>query len=344
MRRIVIGTRGSKLALWQANHVADLIHAACPEVVVTVEVIKTKGDRILDVALSKIGDKGLFTKELEQALFDKRVDICVHSLKDVPTVLPEGLTLAGCLARADARDALVASPGTTFAALKPGCRVGTGSLRRLSQLRALRDDLEYVEVRGNLDTRIGKVKSGALDAIVLACAGLDRMGWGSEIAERFSVEDVVPAVGQGAIGMELRAGDERVAEVCARIGSPQTDLCVAAERRVMHELDGGCQVPLGAYARFIGPSLVLDAFVGCLDGTRILKSRVEVALASPPVASLSAAASIAQNEEMLKASSPFGAMVIARSLAHQAVEELERQGARSVLDEVRAAGDERLLV
>lgn len=327
MNRLVIGTRGSKLALWQAEHVAARLRAARPELDVTVEVIKTKGDKILDVALSKIGDKGLFTKELEQALFDGRVDVCVHSMKDVPTVLPEGLTLAGCLPRADAYDVLVAPQGTTFANLPSGARVGTGALRRLSQLRALRDDLDYVEVRGNLDTRINKVHEGALDAIVLASAGIHRMGWEREIAATFSVDEMVPAVGQGAIGLEIRADDRRTAEFCALTCCPVTTACVAAERHVMRALDGGCQVPIGAYARFEGAQLVLDAFVGRLDGTLLLKSHLAEPLAAPRTAA----------EEPAVRSA-------ACALAQRAVDELVAAGARTVLDEVRATGDKRPLV
>lgn len=327
MHRMRIGTRGSKLALWQAHHVADLLRAASPGMDVSVEVVKTKGDRILGVALSKIGDKGLFTKELEQALFDGRVDVCVHSMKDVPTALPEGLALAGCLIRADARDVLVAASGTTFAGLPAGSRVGTGALRRLSQLRAVRDDLGYVEVRGNLDTRIAKVHDGALDAIVLAAAGIERMGWGGQVAEAFPTDVVVPAVGQGAIGLEIRADDERTAQACALVRDAATDACVAAERHVMRALDGGCQVPIGAYARFEEGMLALDAFVGKLDGSLVLRSRQEAPLMRP------------KSLEAVEA-----AVREACALAQRAVEDLEARGARAVLDEVRAMGDERRLV
>lgn len=327
MRPFTIGTRGSKLALWQAYHVADCLREACPDLEVSVEVIKTKGDKILDVALSKIGDKGLFTKELEQALFDGRVDVCVHSMKDVPTVLPEGLVLAGCLARADARDVLVASPGTTFATLPAGARVGTGALRRLSQLRAVRDDLDYVEVRGNLDTRIAKVHEGVLDAIVLAAAGVQRMGWGYEVAETFSSDEVVPAVGQGAIGLEIRSGDERAACACASVRHAATDVCVAAERHIMSALDGGCQVPIGAYARFEGDEIVIDAFVGKLDGSLMLRSSIRTLLAQP-----------------VDVEGVEGASLKACALAQQVVEQLEARGAHAILDEVRVTGDERRLV
>lgn len=326
MRSLKIGTRGSKLALWQARYTADLLHAACPDLEVSIEVIKTKGDKILDVALSKIGDKGLFTKELEQALLEGRVDVCVHSMKDVPTVLPEGLVLAGCLPRADARDVLVAPQGTTFVTLPAGARVGTGALRRLSQLQALRSDLTYVEVRGNLDTRIGKVHEGALDAIVLAAAGIERMGWVGEVAEAFPVDVVVPAVGQGAIGLEIRADDWQTTQDCARVRCAVADACVAAERHIMRALDGGCQVPIGAYARYEDAEFVLDAFVGTLDGSRALRSRVSAPLTRPA------------GIEVLEATTHETC-----ALAQQAVEDLEAQGARAVLAQVRASADERPL-
>lgn len=327
MRRLRIGTRSSKLALWQAHRAAGLLRAACPGMDVVVEAIKTKGDRILDVALSKIGEKGLFTKELEQALIDERVDVCVHSMKDVPTALPKGLVLAGCLPRADARDVLVTSSNTTFAALPPQARVGTGALRRLSQLRAIRDDLDYVEVRGNLDTRIAKVHGGALDAIVLAAAGVERMGWSNEVAETFSTDAMVPAAGQGAIGLEIRADDELTARACALVHAADVGVCVSAERQVMRALDGGCQVPIGAYARFEGEELVLDAFVGKLDGSLLIRCRLATPLIRPD-----------------NACAMQPAVHEAHAVARRAVDELVDRGARAVLDEARATGDERRLV
>lgn len=327
MKELIIGTRGSKLALWQANKTAELFRAAVPELEVSVKIVKTKGDKILDVALSKIGDKGLFTKELEQELLDGHVDVCVHSLKDMPTVLSKGLVLAGCLERADPRDSLVAPQGTTLANLPSGARVGTGALRRLSQLRALRDDIEYVEARGNLDTRIAKVHDGTLDAIVLARAGICRMGWEDEIAVDFSLDEVLPAVGQGAIALEVRANDERVIELCSLIRCFRTDVCITAERSIMRLLDGGCQVPIGAYARFEDDKFVLDAFVGRLDGSQLLRSRVEGLLKVPK-----------------DASDVQSATEQACKFAKQAVDELTDMGALSLLDEVRVCDDERPLL
>lgn len=221
----------------------------------------------------RLAIRGCSPKSFEQALFDGRVDVCVHSMKDVPTVLPEGLVLAGCLARADARDVLVASPGTTFATLPAGARVGTGALRRLSQLRAVRDDLDYVEVRGNLDTRIAKVHEGVLDAIVLAAAGVQRMGWGYEVAETFSSDEAVRGCrarshrSRNSFGR--RNGRRVLVHLCA-----MNHARVAAERHIMSALDGGCQVPIGAYARFEGDEIVIDAFVGKLDGSLMLRSSI----------------------------------------------------------------------
>jgi hydroxymethylbilane synthase len=270
-----IGTRGSKLALWQANHVADRLRCAYPAIDTEICIIHTTGDKILDTALSKIGDKGLFTKELERALVDEEVDCCVHSMKDMPTALPAGLVLAATLERADVRDALVASTGTTLETLPQGATVGTGSLRRRAQLRSVRSDLDYRELRGNLDTRIAKVESGELDAVVLAAAGIDRMGWTSKIVERISADTIIPAVGQGAIGIEIRDEDAFAHELCSAVCDDATFACVAAERHVMRVLEGGCQVPIGAWARFDDDGIVIDAMVAALDGSRKISAHAK---------------------------------------------------------------------
>lgn len=327
--KLVIGTRGSRLALWQANHVAERIRLACPELTVETEVIKTTGDKILDVALSKIGDKGLFTKELEVALADGRVDICVHSMKDVPTTLPESLEIGAMLERADVRDTLVAAPGMTLKTLPSGARVGTGALRRLAQLRALRSDLTFVDLRGNLDTRIRKVQEGELDAVILASAGIRRMGWEEHISAYLSVDEVVPAVGQGAIGLEIRSDDEHTHAVCERVTSHATMCCVGAERHIMRTLEGGCQVPIGAYARIErnveGDTtgsvswtgmFRIDAMVASLDGSDLIRSAIE----SP----LGEGESIPGPEDVT-------------ALAQTVVEGLLEQGAREILHEVRMA-------
>ena len=276
-RKLVIGTRGSKLALWQANHVATLLREAEPGLEVKIEVVKTKGDRIQDVALSKIGDRGLFTKDIEQALIEGRIDLCVHSMKDVPTYFPEGLCLTAILKRADVRDVLVAAPGTTLENLPAGSKLGTGSLRRRAQLMALRPDLEFCELRGNLDTRIGKVTSGELNAAVLAAAGIERMEWTDRIAQYIPHQTITPAVGQGAIGIEIREDDDFVRSLCQKLNDPETWICVSAERYILSALEGGCQVPIGSYARIEAdeqgkPRFVIDALVASLDGSKICRS------------------------------------------------------------------------
>lgn len=337
-RRMVIGTRGSKLALWQAHHVASCMEKAVPGTAPEVRVIHTTGDKITDVALSKIGDKGLFTKELERALAAGEVDFCVHSMKDVPTVLPEGLDLAAMLERADVRDVLVAAPGTTFDSLPAGARVGTGALRRRAQLESLRDDLAYVEVRGNLDTRIKRAmdEGGDLDAIVLASAGIVRMGWEENIAEYFEPERMVPAVGQGAIGVEIRADDEEAQRICALIGDRHTSFCVEAERHIMRVLEGGCQVPIGAYARFSGTSLVIDALVSSLDGRTVVHSHREASGFGHRGRASAAQDATRQEASEASASKSAGRNV---ELAQTVVDDLIAQGAVAILDEVRAAND-----
>ena len=279
--RVVIGSRGSALALVQAEWVAARLRAAHPGLEVAIETIATTGDRILDVPLAKIGDKGLFTKELETALLDGRVDLAVHSAKDLPTVLPGGLALAALTHRDDARDAFVAATGdrpTGPACLRSGARVGSSSLRRRSQLLALRPDLRLVDLRGNVETRLRKLADEGLDGTVLAAAGLSRLGRAGLAAFVFDYDQMLPAVGQGALAVEARAGDERVAALVARLDDRPTALAVRAERALLRALEGGCQIPIGAYAEVRGAasddgaatrdaeSLVLRAFVGSLDG------------------------------------------------------------------------------
>lgn len=272
---IRIGTRGSKLALWQASYVVGLLREAAPDLSVEVEIIKTKGDKILDVALSKIGDKGLFTKELEVALLAGRVDVCVHSCKDMPTQLPDGLALAGFPARAAANDCIVATEkGLTLDSIPHGARVATGSLRRRAQLLHLRPDLEVCDIRGNVDTRVSKVLDGEFDCAVLAEAGMRRLGLDEHISAPVPTEVLIPAVGQGSVALEIRANDGRMQELCARITSEETQFAVEAERYVLAALEGGCQVPMGAHLRRENGTVVLDAFVASLDGTQFVRSTV----------------------------------------------------------------------
>ena len=280
--KLVIGTRGSKLALWQSEYVASLIteRTGLP---VELQIIKTTGDKITDVPLAKVGGKGLFTKELEVALLAGEVDLCVHSMKDVPTELPVGCVLAGMPARVDSRDVLVSFEGHDLVTLPQGGRVGTSSLRRIAQVRALRPDVEIVDVRGNLDTRMRKAETGEVDLVILAAAGIKRLGWGDRISSFIPTEQMVSAVGQGAIGIEIRDDDAFMAELCEALSDPETLACVGAERVVMNRLDGGCQVPIGAYARIEGDQMVLDAMVGSVDGTTILRT-TERGSADDPVA------------------------------------------------------------
>lgn len=289
--KLIIGTRGSQLALWQSEYIKALLEAATG-LPVELRKIKTTGDKILDVPLAKVGGKGLFTKELEVALLANEVDLCVHSMKDVPTNLPEGCVLAGMPARVDPRDAIVAHNGETLTTLPEGGRVGTSSLRRIAQVRALRPDVEIVDVRGNLNTRMLKAENGEVDIVILASAGINRLGWADRISGFIETEQMVSAVGQGAIGIEIRENDDFMAEVCARISDPDTLTCVTAERIVMNRLDGGCQVPIGAYARIVDGELVMDAMVGSVDGSQIVRTAVTGDVSDPVALGLEAVANL----------------------------------------------------
>ncbi len=262
---LVIGSRGSQLALWQANWVKARLEGLGESC--RIEIIKTTGDKVTDVPLAKVGAKGMFTKEIEEALADGRVDLAVHSLKDLPTELPPGLAIAAIPERADARDALV---GRRLAELAQGARVGTSSLRRVAQLRAARPDLLVEPVRGNLDTRLRKQTEGQYDALVLAAAGLTRLGWQDRIAEALDPEVMCPAVGQGALAIETReTGAAR--EICARLEDHAARVAVTAERAVLAHLGGGCQVPIGAHARIRGGMLELMGVVASPDGARVVR-------------------------------------------------------------------------
>ncbi|MGO9096253.1 MAG: hydroxymethylbilane synthase [Bryobacteraceae bacterium] len=262
---LVIGSRGSQLALWQAHWVRDRLQALGHDC--RIEIIRTTGDRIANVPLAQVGTKGLFTKEIEEALLEGRIDLAVHSLKDLPTSLPAGLRLAATPPREDPRDALV---GSRLAGLAAGARVGTSSLRRSAQLRAARPDLAIESVRGNLDTRLRKLDEGQYDALVVAAAGLHRLGWQARIAELLPVELMCPAVGQGALAIETR-DQGPAAEICAQLEHSGTRAEVEAERAVLRTLGGGCQVPIGAHARSSGGDLRLLGVVASPDGTRIVR-------------------------------------------------------------------------
>ena len=266
---LVIASRGSQLALWQAKWVEGQLAQA--GLASRVEIIKTTGDKITDVPLAKVGTKGLFTKEIEEALLEERADLAVHSLKDLPTELPAGLILAGVPRREDPRDAIV---GCRLTELPKGAKVGTSSLRRAAQLRKLRPDLQIESVRGNLDTRLRKLDEGHYDAIVLAAAGLKRLGWGDRIAELLAPEVMCPAVGQGALALETRqTGAGR--DACASLDDTATRAAVTAERGVLAALGGGCQVPIGAYATVENGRLRLLAVVASPDGSELVSARSE---------------------------------------------------------------------
>ncbi|MBW6469532.1 MAG: hydroxymethylbilane synthase [Coriobacteriia bacterium] len=272
--KLTIGTRGSKLALWQSNYIKDRLEEITG-LPVELMIIKTTGDKILDVPLAKVGGKGLFTKEIEVELLAGTVDLAVHSMKDVPTELPEGCIMAATPERVDPRDVIVSGAGYDLDSLPDGARLGTSSLRRRSQVLALRPDLDIVDVRGNLDTRMRKAEEGEVDAVILAAAGITRMGWADRITHYISPDQMVPAVGQGAIGVEIREDDPFMADVCEELTHADTFACVLAERVVMRQLEGGCQVPIGAYARFEDGMLVMDAVVGSVDGKTILRHRLD---------------------------------------------------------------------
>lgn len=273
-RNVVIGTRGSKLALWQANWVRREIMKRNPDVEVALEKIKTTGDKILDVPLAKVGGKGLFVKEIEEALLDKNVDLAVHSMKDVPTVFPDGLILKCITKREDPRDALISRNNVSLKDLPSGAKIGTSSLRRQSQLLAYRPDFEIMQLRGNLDTRLQKLEDGHYDAIILAGAGVKRLGLEDKITELIPVEVSLPAIGQGALGIEVREDDGYIEEMVDFLNHGVTSFAVRAERAFLKRLEGGCQVPVAAYGELDDETLKLTGLVAATDGTRIIKNSI----------------------------------------------------------------------
>ena len=276
MPRLTIATRGSQLALWQANHIRDCLMAQNPDLTIELSIIRTKGDKILDVPLSQVGGKGLFVKEIEEALLSGEADLAVHSIKDVPMVLPEGLTLGAIPVRAPFTDCLCSEKYANLREIPQCATVGTSSLRRQAQLLALRPDLKIVSLRGNVDTRLKKLKEGQFAAIVLATAGLQRLGLSATHMAELDPKDFVPAVGQGALGIECRAHDTGTLDLLARLNDDATRTCVEAERAFLLGLDGGCQVPIGAHAALAEDGTVtLDVLVGETDGSRILRKQAQ---------------------------------------------------------------------
>lgn len=273
-QEIIIGTRDSQLALWQAEWVLHRLQKIHPHHTFRVVGMKTTGDIILDVALAKIGDKGLFTKELEQALLRRDIDLAVHSMKDLPTKLPESLSIGAVCKREYPGDVLLARSGLTLEQLPVAARIGTSSLRRCAQLLRYRPDFKLEPVRGNLTTRLAKLQSQNLDAIILAFAGVYRLGLEREITQLIPYDICLPAVGQGSIGIEIRRDDEFISTVVESLNHPPSRVAITAERSLMRELEGGCQVPIGALATVENDQLVLEGIVAALDGVTAVRSRV----------------------------------------------------------------------
>lgn len=304
-----IASRGSPLALWQANAVRDALLASEPELQVEVTVVRTTGDRVTNAPLSRIGDRGVFTKEVDGAVLAGDAEIAVHSLKDLPTTITAGLALVAVTRREDPRDVLIGprEAPTTIDSLPPGARVGTSSLRRRSQLLSLRRDLQVEDLRGNLNTRLAKLDEGAYDAILLAAAGVIRLGWRERISEWLEPERWLPAVGQGALAVVARDDDARTAERLAGLHDVQTGCTVAAERSLLRELEGGCQIPVGALATVSEDVMRLAGLVADLDGTRVLRHQAEGPVAEPD------------------------------TLGQSVAEGLRKKGAQAILDQIRAA-------
>lgn len=306
--KLTIGTRGSELAQWQTAWIAQQLQHSSPEVSVETVVIKTTGDKILDSPLSKIGDKGLFTKEIERALLDGTIDLAVHSLKDLPTVVPQGLTIAVVTEREDVRDVFISHPGKKYPSLKEVPRNGaiaTGSLRRKCQLLHHRPDLHIVDLRGSLRTRREKLEKSDWDGMVLAKAGVTRLGWTEMIAEVFEPDYMLPAVGQGALAVEIREDDRELLTMLMPLNHLPTQQATSGERALLRRLEGGCQIPIGTYGRITNGAFLLDAIVGSLDGSTIVRGSIK------------------------------GSPSESESLGRQLAEELVSKGAGKILDEIR---------
>jgi len=275
LKTLRIATRKSPLAVWQAEHVARKLAELHPGIHIELKLMVTRGDKILDSPLSKVGGKGLFVKELEQGIMDGKADIAVHSMKDVPMEFPEGLHLAVIMEREDPRDAFVSNKYTDLEALPKGAHVGTSSLRRSTQLRERFPHLEILDLRGNVNTRLKKLDDGNYDAIILAAAGLKRLGFDERITTVLSPEESLPAMGQGAIGIECRQGDSDIEALIGPLNHTETALCVSAERAMNNRLNGGCQVPIAGYAELHEGRLNLRGLVGSPDGKRVVRVELE---------------------------------------------------------------------
>jgi len=275
MRLLKIGTRGSNLALWQAKHVKQKLEESNPDIQIELVIIKTEGDKKLDIPLSEIGGKGLFIKELEDFLLRKEIDIAVHSLKDMTTIIPAGLCLAAVTCREDPRDCLITHDSSKLNDLKSGTIIGTSSLRRKSLLLNNRPDLAVKLLRGNMDTRLRKLEEGEYGGIIAAAAGIKRLGKVEKITEYLPLEDFIPAVGQGALGIEVRAGDEETIQIIRLLNDVNTEDCVTAERAFLERLEGSCKAPIAAHGIISGSELKISGMVGSLDGKRIIRDSIK---------------------------------------------------------------------
>ena len=303
--KLIIATRGSMLALWQAEWIKSQLEELDPSLEIELNKIKTTGDKILDVPLAQVGGKGLFVKEIEEALLRGEADLAVHSMKDVPTELPESLHLSTITKREDPRDAFIAGKEIkSFSELPNGANIGTSSLRRICQLLNKRPDLKITQLRGNVDTRIRKLEEGEFDAIILATAGVKRLGREEKITEKLSIDVSLPAIGQGAVGIECRKDDEFTNNLLKSLDHYETSVCVRAERSFLKKLEGGCQVPIAAYARLKDGEVVIEGLVGSIDGKILLKDTLR------------------------------GSPEDAESLGTELAENLLSKGAKKILDEV----------
>ncbi len=271
---IKVGTRGSKLALTQTNYVVGALKKAAPETEAEICVIKTSGDIMQDVSLAQIGGQGVFVKEIEEALLAGSIDLAVHSMKDVPGETPEGLTFAALMPREDARDVLVSRGNVKMEFMPKGAKIGTGSLRRAAQIKAMLPDINIFSLRGNIDTRLKKIETENLTGVILAAAGMKRMGYLEKITQYLPIELMLPAVGQGALGLQTRKGDTELAELCGKLNHPQTFAEVSAERSYLRALGGGCRLPIAAYGLLEGKRLTLEGLIAAPNGSEVIRDKV----------------------------------------------------------------------
>ncbi len=308
-QQLIIGTRSSPLALWQAEFTKAELSKNFPELDIQLKLIKTTGDVLLDSPLSKIGDMGLFTKDIEKHLLAKEIDLAVHSLKDVPTETPEGLILSAFTEREDTRDVIISKNGENLKQLKPNAKIATSSLRRTSQLLSIRPDFEMGDIRGNLNTRFKRFDESDFDAMILAYAGVHRLNFGDRISEILPHDVLLPAVGQGALGIETRIDDEQTRQIVKVMNNQNCEFCTRAERSLLRHLQGGCQIPIGAYATLKNGTLHLAAFVGSVDGKRGIRNEI--------------------TKENVTAAEQ------AEKTGIELAEELKKQGADAILAEIR---------